>query len=70
MKDPQVDLEEEERIRKRQSGIQVTPESFAMWKRVFDAERIALRSSEAAAAAADLRVKDNFLINCFNLKEI
>lgn len=36
--DDQVDLEEQERIRKRQAGVQVTVESFNAWKIKFEAE--------------------------------
>ena len=48
-----VDPEEQERIRKRQAGQQVTPESFAAWLSAFEAE-MRERAAEQLAAGAEL----------------
>lgn len=46
----QVDLEEQERIRKRQAGVQVTVESFNAWKIKFEAEMAAKYGSKSDGA--------------------
>ena len=54
-----MDPEEEERIRRRQAGTQVTPESFLAWKQRFDAEMLAIKmaSDPSSVIAEDDRVR-------------
>lgn len=69
---PQVDPEEEERIRKRQCGTAVTVESFAAWKAKFDAEMMALQGGEVSSLpSSDTRPtgKQLFLSNRAGLEE-
>lgn len=53
-----IDPEEEARIRRRQAGTQVTPESFLAWKEKFDAEMLELKiaSNPTIAVVNDERV--------------
>ena len=51
----QIDLEELERIRKRQAGEAVTLETFNKWKAAFDEEQLKLRMLSASKEPEDSR---------------
>lgn len=69
-----LDPEEEERIRKRQAGVQVTLESFLSWKEKFDAEMALVKHGyEWEELPADILAKPTgkqlFLANAAGLEE-
>lgn len=47
-----MDPEEEERIRRRQAGTQVTPETFYIWKQKFDEEQLQNEPMKEAASSS------------------
>ena len=70
-RDKQTDPEEEERLRKRQAGTQVTVETFMIWKKKFDDEMAKSAQLEGKEIVKDEKLsgKQLFLSNKANLED-